>query len=70
MMIIQERTLQEHKKLVEKILKRDLNRQKKIEAAGIEYECPEIVRIIPCLFIDSCCSSYYASEFKINRTGE
>jgi len=70
MMIIQERTLQEHKKLVEKILKRDLNRQKKIEAAGIEYECPEIVRITPCLFIISCCCSYCASELKVNRTGE
>ncbi|KAI5356369.1 hypothetical protein L3X38_009264 [Prunus dulcis] len=38
-----ERTLEEHKKLVEKILKRDLKRQKRIEAAGIDYECPEIV---------------------------
>jgi len=38
-----ERTLKEHKKLVEKIIKRDLKRQKKIETAGIEYECPEIV---------------------------
>ena len=71
MMIIQERTLKEHKKLVEKIIKRDLKRQKKIETAGVEYECPEIVRIIPCLFIDACCSSSYcASELKTNRTGE
>ncbi|KAM5567887.1 putative RNA-binding protein C1827.05c [Rosa sericea] len=38
-----ERTLEEHKKLVEKIKKRDLKRQKRIEAAGIEYECPDIV---------------------------
>lgn len=38
-----ERTLEEHKKLVEGILKRDKRRRKKIEAAGIEYECPEIV---------------------------
>ncbi|KAH9704381.1 RRM domain-containing protein [Citrus sinensis] len=38
-----ERTLEEHKKLVEKILKRDQKRRKRIEAAGIEYECPEIV---------------------------
>lgn len=44
-MFFQERTLEEHKKLVEKILKRDLKRQKRIEAAGIDYECPEIVRI-------------------------
>lgn len=26
------------------ILKRDKKRRKKIEAAGIDYECPEIVR--------------------------
>lgn len=40
----QERTLDEHKKLVERILKRDQARQKRIRAAGIDYECPEIVR--------------------------
>lgn len=44
-MIFQERTAEEHKKLVEKVKKRDLKRQKRIEAAGIEYKCPEIVRI-------------------------
>ncbi|KAJ0101958.1 hypothetical protein Patl1_05945 [Pistacia atlantica] len=38
-----ERTLEEHRKLVEKILKRDQKRRKRIEDAGIEYECPEIV---------------------------
>nr|GMD54473.1 uncharacterized RNA-binding protein C1827.05C-like [Ipomoea batatas] len=38
-----ERTLEEHKKLVEGIKKRDRKRRKKIEAAGIDYECPEIV---------------------------
>ncbi|XP_004300041.1 PREDICTED: uncharacterized RNA-binding protein C1827.05c [Fragaria vesca subsp. vesca] len=38
-----ERTAEEHKKLVEKIKKRDLKRQKRIEAAGIEYKCPEII---------------------------
>ncbi|XP_043688712.1 uncharacterized RNA-binding protein C1827.05c [Telopea speciosissima] len=38
-----ERTVEEHKKLVERILKRNQKRKKKIEAAGIEYECPEIV---------------------------
>lgn len=70
MMIIQERTLKEHMKLVEKIMKRDLKRKNKIEAAGIEYESPEIVRITPCLFIISCCSSFCASELKVNRTGE
>ncbi|KAG9160871.1 hypothetical protein Leryth_008685 [Lithospermum erythrorhizon] len=39
-----ERTLDEQKKLVEGIVKRDQKRRRKIEAAGIEYECPEIVR--------------------------
>ncbi|KAF5729432.1 RNA-binding (RRM/RBD/RNP motifs) family protein isoform 1 [Tripterygium wilfordii] len=38
-----ERTLDSHKKLVENIMKRDRKRKKRIEAAGIEYECPEIV---------------------------
>ncbi|XP_010543603.1 PREDICTED: uncharacterized RNA-binding protein C1827.05c [Tarenaya hassleriana] len=38
-----ERTLEEHKKMVAKILKRDQKRRKRIEAAGIDYECPEIV---------------------------
>lgn len=30
--------------MVEEILKRDKKRRKRIEAAGIDYECPEIVR--------------------------
>lgn len=38
-----ERTLDDHKKLVEGILKRDKKRRKRIEAAGIDYECPEMV---------------------------
>ncbi|XP_044461697.1 uncharacterized RNA-binding protein C1827.05c-like isoform X2 [Mangifera indica] len=38
-----ERTLEEHRKLVEKIMKRDQKRRKRIEDAGIEYEYPEIV---------------------------
>ncbi|AES62793.1 putative nucleotide-binding alpha-beta plait domain-containing protein [Medicago truncatula] len=38
-----ERTLEEHKKLVDRVMKRDKKRRKKIEAAGIDYECPEIV---------------------------
>ncbi|XP_057981008.1 uncharacterized protein LOC131166447 isoform X1 [Malania oleifera] len=38
-----ERTLGEQRKLVERILKRDKKRRKRIEAAGIDYECPEIV---------------------------
>ncbi|KAJ0698647.1 putative RNA recognition motif domain, nucleotide-binding alpha-beta plait domain superfamily [Helianthus annuus] len=40
-----ERTFEEHKKLVDGILKRDQKRRRKIEAAGIEYECPEIVSV-------------------------
>lgn len=42
----QDRTLEEHKKLVEKVLKHDQKRRKRIEAAGIDYECPEIVRLL------------------------
>ena len=45
MITFQERTLDEHKKLVARILKRDQARKKRIRAAGIDYECPEIVRI-------------------------
>lgn len=37
-----DRTLEEHKKLLKAIMKRDRKRKSKIEAAGIEYECPEI----------------------------
>lgn len=46
-LIAQERTLEEQNKFVENIMKRDLKRQKRIEAAGIEYECPEIVSTTP-----------------------
>lgn len=45
---LQERTLGEHKKMVEKIMKRDKKRRKRIEAAGIDYECPEIVSFFLC----------------------
>ncbi|XP_058079512.1 uncharacterized protein LOC131227721 isoform X3 [Magnolia sinica] len=38
-----ERTVEEHRRLVEGILKRDKKRRERIEAAGIDYECPEIV---------------------------
>ncbi|KAK6144646.1 hypothetical protein DH2020_021466 [Rehmannia glutinosa] len=38
-----ERTLEQQKKLVAGIMKRDQKRRKRIEAAGFEYECPEIV---------------------------
>jgi hypothetical protein len=43
----QERTLEEHRKLVERVMKRDKKRRKRIEAAGIDYECPEIVSFFP-----------------------
>lgn len=46
MLSFQERTLEEHKKLVERILKHDQKRRKRIEAAGIDYECPEIVSLL------------------------
>lgn len=45
----QERTLEEHKKLVDRVVKRDKKRRKRIEAAGIDYECPEIVSFSPLL---------------------
>ncbi|KAM7265958.1 hypothetical protein ACFE04_003641 [Oxalis oulophora] len=38
-----ERTMEEYQKLVGKIVKRDQKRRKRIAAAGIDYECPEIV---------------------------
>lgn len=38
----------EHKNLVDKIVKRDQTRRKRIEAAGIEYEYPEFVSFKPC----------------------
>lgn len=44
LLVVQDRTLEEHKKLLKAILKRDKKRKSKIEAAGIDYECPEIVR--------------------------
>ena len=47
---LQERTLEEHQKMVEKIMKRDEIRRKRIAAAGIDYECPEIVRELSELF--------------------
>ncbi|KAG6760458.1 hypothetical protein POTOM_036980 [Populus tomentosa] len=36
-----ERTLDEHRRLVGRIMKRDQKRRKTIEAAGLDYECPE-----------------------------
>ncbi|CAN8298031.1 unnamed protein product [Cochlearia groenlandica] len=38
-----ERTLEEHRKTLQKVVKRDQKRRKRIEAAGIDYECPELV---------------------------
>ncbi|KAF3678099.1 putative agmatine coumaroyltransferase-2-like [Capsicum annuum] len=41
-----ERTLEDHNKLVEGILKREKKRRKRIKVAGIDYECPEMVGAI------------------------
>ncbi|KAJ6432986.1 hypothetical protein OIU84_020091 [Salix udensis] len=38
-----ERTLDEHRRLVVRIMKQDQKRRKKIEAAGLDYECPEFL---------------------------
>ncbi|KFK24904.1 hypothetical protein AALP_AA8G040100 [Arabis alpina] len=38
-----ERTLEEHRKMLQKVVKRDKKRRASIEAAGIDYECPELV---------------------------
>lgn len=43
--VLQERTLEEHRKMLNKVVKRDQKRRKRIEAAGIEYQCPELVSI-------------------------
>ncbi|RDX84013.1 hypothetical protein CR513_35000 [Mucuna pruriens] len=70
--IPQERTLEEHKKLVEKIMKHDQKRRKRIEAAGIEYECPEIMRqrkpadTMSRGFTRDCCFSKYAPKKMIS----
>lgn len=48
LLFVQERTLEEQQKLVEKILKLDKKRRKRIEAAGIDYKCPEIVSLLLC----------------------
>ena len=38
--IYQDKTVEEHKKMLEGIVKRDEKRRKRIKAAGIDYECP------------------------------
>ncbi|GER27019.1 RNA binding protein-like protein [Striga asiatica] len=38
-----ERTLEQQQKLVAGIIQRDKKRRKRIEAAGIDYDCPDIV---------------------------
>lgn len=47
----QERTLDEQQKLIRGIMKRDEKRRKRIEAAGIDYECPEFVRFNSLYFL-------------------
>ncbi|CAN6449614.1 unnamed protein product [Victoria cruziana] len=41
-----DRTAEEHKKRVAAVMKRDLKRRKKIKAAGIDYECPDMMGIV------------------------
>ncbi|XP_019706171.1 uncharacterized protein [Elaeis guineensis] len=41
-----ERTMEEHQRMVQGILKRDEKRRKQIKAAGIDYECPDFVGVI------------------------
>ncbi|KAL6501793.1 hypothetical protein OROGR_026926 [Orobanche gracilis] len=41
-----ERTLEQQKKLVAGIVRRDQKRRKRIAAAGIDYECPELVGFV------------------------
>ncbi|KAK1294406.1 Polyadenylate-binding protein RBP47 [Acorus calamus] len=43
-----ERTIEQHRHLVEGILKRDQKRRKRLADAGIDYECPDFVGGIPC----------------------
>jgi len=62
MLSFQERTLEEHKKLVERILKHDQKRRKRIEAAGIDYECPEIVSL---LLLSFCGCSFVFKKYNI-----
>jgi hypothetical protein len=50
---LQDRTVAEHKKLVEGIVKRDERRRKRIKAAGIDYECPALVSK-PSYTVDLC----------------
>ncbi|KAG8047315.1 hypothetical protein GUJ93_ZPchr0008g12696 [Zizania palustris] len=38
-----DKTLAEHKKLVDRIIKRDEKRRKRIKATGIDYECPPLI---------------------------
>jgi len=52
LLLFQERTLEEQKKLVDRVMKRDKKRRKKIEAAGIDYECPDIVSFFRHSLID------------------
>jgi len=41
----QDKSVEEHKKMVEGIVKRDEKRRKRIQAAGIDYECPALIGI-------------------------
>jgi len=40
-----DKSVEEHKKMVEGIVKRDEKRRKRIQAAGIDYKCPALIGI-------------------------
>uniref|UniRef100_A0A6N2MCB3 RRM domain-containing protein n=1 Tax=Salix viminalis TaxID=40686 RepID=A0A6N2MCB3_SALVM len=60
-----ERTLDEHRRLVVRIMKQDQKRRKKIEAAGLDYECPEFRKsaFAPCTSSVDAYSLYPARFF-------
>ncbi|KAJ4843769.1 hypothetical protein Tsubulata_034606 [Turnera subulata] len=58
-----ERTLDEHRKVLAKIMKRDQKRRRMIEAEGLDYECPAIVRCLFFLFT----SIYKLGKLKNSR---
>ncbi|KAL2906746.1 MKI67 FHA domain-interacting nucleolar phosphoprotein [Bienertia sinuspersici] len=60
-----DRTPEEHKKLLKAIMKQDKKRRSRIEAAGIDYECPEIIaRIMLVVKCIGCFVDYKAASPK------
>lgn len=56
---LQERTVEEHQRMIKGILKRDEKRRNRIKAAGVEYECPDLVSESAYLFELGRLSSIY-----------